>query len=192
MTASRAERSARTALFAATVPEGSLASETVAEAPPVRVWVRNGIAAWRFPLDRRELVRVLAAMGALALALGHDGLAGGVELYLVDDAAISAANHRCLGCPGPTNVLSFPGAGGLPGALLLSAETHARECLLYGQPPRPHALRLLAHGMAHLAGLDHGRAMDRLCAAFHEQAAAALSAMCGGRHDARGVGNARA
>ena len=68
----------------------------------------------------------------------------------------------------------LPGGEDLPGILLLSLDTLARECLLYGQEPAEHALRLLAHGMGHLAGLDHGPAMDRVCAACFDAARQAL------------------
>nr|WP_092153373.1 rRNA maturation RNase YbeY [Desulfovibrio legallii] len=98
----------------------------------------------------------------------------GVDLHILDDAGISAANRRFLGCVGPTNVLSFPGDAAMPGALLLSLDTLRRECLLYGQEPVEHCLRLLAHGMGHLCGLDHGPLMDALCADFAAAAAAAL------------------
>jgi metalloprotein, YbeY/UPF0054 family len=98
-----------------------------------------------------------------------------VELHLLNDAAISAANRRCLGCTGPTNVLSFPGGSDAPGSLLFSLDTLRRECLLYGQEPAEHALRLLAHGMAHLCGLDHGEQMDAASAVFMQAAAAALA-----------------
>lgn len=112
-------------------------------------------------------------MCAAAAALGRP--VAGVDLYLVTDAAMAGANTRHLGCVGPTNVLSFPGASGMAGTLLLSLDTLGRECLLYGQQPVEHLLRLLAHGMGHLAGLDHGPEMDALCAACHEAAQAGLA-----------------
>lgn len=112
-----------------------------------------------------------------------------VELYLIDDAAMAVANARHMGCSGPTNVLSFPGAAGpaqepgvagaagsrMAGTLLLSLDTLERECLFYGQEPAGHLLRLLAHGMGHLAGLDHGPEMEALCAACQEAAVAGLA-----------------
>lgn len=97
----------------------------------------------------------------------------GVELHLLTDSAMAEVNAAHLSCPGPTNVLSFPGGPGMAGTLLLSLDTLERECLFYGQAPREHLLRLLAHGMAHLAGLDHGPEMDALCAALTEAAEAA-------------------
>ena len=100
----------------------------------------------------------------------------GVELHLLTDAAMAEANALHMACPGPTNVLSFPGGSGMAGTLLLSLDTLERECLFYGQDPREHLLRLLAHGIGHLAGLDHGPGMDALCAALMEAAEAASAA----------------
>lgn len=115
----------------------------------------------------------------MASMLEKAGLAGfRVELSILDDAGITLLHKQSLGCEGPTNILSFPAGEGhvfweksperenappLLGWLALSADTFARECFLYGQTPEKHCLRLLAHGIAHLAGLDHGEEMDRLC-----------------------------
>lgn len=130
----------------------------------VRIQAHYAAHAWLLPLGRREVAHVLRAM--LRALTGCEARAPErIELHLLDDAAMSAANLHFMGCTGPTNVLSFPGGEGLPGILLLSLDTLARECLLYGQEPTEHFLRLLSHGMGHLAGLDHGPVMDRLCAA---------------------------
>lgn len=104
----------------------------------------------------------------------HGRQVEGVDLYLITDARMARANGRHLGCTGPTNVLSFPGACGMAGTLLLSLDTLERECLLYGQEPVEHLLRLLAHGLGHLAGLDHGPEMEALCAACEDAARAGL------------------
>ncbi len=94
-----------------------------------------------------------------------------------------------MGCPGPTNVLSFPleeelAEASAPdgpqtfqlGSLVLSVDAVRREAGLYGQDPREHCLRLLAHGLGHLAGYDHGPEMDTLCAAMLEAAQRWLNA----------------
>ncbi len=130
--------------------------------------LRRAGFAWQCPFSRRELEAVLDAMRR---ACGLDGVS--LELILADDGVIAGVNAHFLGCAGPTNILSFPpasrpGMGGEPGrtgetggaSLVLSLDTLERECLLYGQNAAEHALRLLAHGMAHAAGLDHGPAMD--------------------------------
>ncbi len=127
----------------------------------IRVSRHSGLA-WKCPFSRRELLVVLEAMRA-SCGLGEVP----VDLILADDAFISAVNAERLGCAGPTNVLSFPpapgfGPSGGRALLLLSVDTLERECLLYGQDPKEHTLRLVAHGLAHVGGLDHGPALDAL------------------------------
>lgn len=122
--------------------------------------------AWQIPFSRRELVAVLSAMRDAC------GLAGvPLDVTLADDALISQVNAEHLLCSGPTNILSFPpfagfgpGLGTAPGKgmLLLSLDTLQREAMLYGQDVAEYAMRLLAHGMTHLTGLDHGTKMDAL------------------------------
>jgi probable rRNA maturation factor len=128
----------------------------------------------RFPLSRFELGGLAEV---LLEALGLDGRT--FELKLVDDREIARLNSEFLGCTGPTNILSFPaheadeganadGAGGevgepsdqaFLGELALSVDTLSRETDLYGQAPLEHLARLLAHGLLHLAGFDHGEIM---------------------------------
>lgn len=115
----------------------------------------------RFPLTRRDL---LALLKTLLAAFALDGCR--VSLTLVDDDGIAVMNAKFMRCQGPTNILSFPeGDPEHPeelGALFLSVETLARETFLYGQAPEEHLARLLAHGLLHLAGYDHGPEMDAL------------------------------
>jgi len=114
-----------------------------------------------FPLSRRELTDLVARLLA-ALDLSRACL----SLTLIDDRGITLLNRQYLGCEGPTNILSFPEADpGRPevlGELFLSTETLAREAFLYGQEPARHLARLLAHGILHLSGHDHGPEMDAL------------------------------
>jgi len=130
----------------------------------------------RFPLARRELT---ALVESLLAALGLRG--SHLSLTLVDDAGVAALNAKFLNCPGPTNILSFPeGDPDCPqelGALFLSVETLAREAFLYGQNPAEHLARLLAHGILHLAGHDHGTEMDALTGMA---VTIAVDTVCGG------------
>ncbi|CAK7009214.1 MAG: Endoribonuclease YbeY [Desulfovibrio sp.] len=134
--------------------------------------------AWQTPFSRRELERILRAMRT---ACAFDDVP--LDVTLADDAFISEANAAYLACPGPTNILSFPPYGGLgpglgttPGAgiMLLSLDAVNREALLYGQDTAEHTLRLFAHGMAHLTGLDHSPEMEVL----EEKILAAGKAAC--------------
>jgi len=113
------------------------------------------------PLSRRELSALCACLTE-ALGLGQAAF----ELSIVDDESIAELNRNFLGVSGPTNVLSFPGTHpddpGYIGEIALSAPAAYREAVLYGQDPAAHLARLLAHGLLHLAGFDHGEAMEAL------------------------------
>lgn len=102
-----------------------------------------------------------------------------LNLLVVKDNDMIFYNTEQMGVYGPTNVLSFPEEEtdtpfiGKPeqsvkktrtnlGTLILSADTLLREAFLYGQPPTDHAVRLLAHGLVHLLGYDHGEEMWEL------------------------------
>lgn len=111
---------------------------------------------------RREWTAWLAAMRRTAFP--HGAALPAVELVVCGDGEIATANVRLLGCSGPTNILSFPEGGRSLGSLMLSAVTLERESVLYGQDVSAHARRLLAHGMGHLCGLDHGPEMEAFCA----------------------------
>ncbi|MCC8193607.1 MAG: rRNA maturation RNase YbeY [Deltaproteobacteria bacterium] len=125
--------------------------------PDTRV-VRQAGFSWQCPFSRKELA---AALDAMRQPCGLDAVP--LELTLTDDASISRINREFLGCRGPTNILSFPprsGGGPAAASLVLSLDTLERECLLYGQGVAEHTVRLLAHGMAHVGGYDHGPAME--------------------------------
>jgi probable rRNA maturation factor len=110
-----------------------------------------------------------------------------LDLVLVRDAGMADYNLRYMGCHGPTNVLSFPIDEQIAGpededvpvqlgSLVFSVDTLHRETLLYGQDPEEHCLRLLAHGLGHLVGYDHGPEMDELCSEMLSAAEAWLTA----------------
>ena len=115
------------------------------------------------PLHPREVRRLVLCMLRKLAAQSAD-----VELVFVRDAGIMELNRQYLRRQGPTNCLAFPDTGRfdafLGGSLFISLDTLYRECLLYGQSPTTHLCRILAHGFAHLAGFDHGKAMETMCA----------------------------
>lgn len=134
--------------------------------------------AWLSPLSPQELGHTLGAMlRAVAVAEAD------VELCLVRDAEMAALNLDFMDCSGPTNILSFPSPAasteccnpkqpvqesgcrhlGLAGSLVLSLDTLHREAWLYRQRVDAHCLFLLAHGLGHLAGFDHGPEMEMFC-----------------------------
>lgn len=72
-------------------------------------------------------------------------------------------NQRYRGRSGPTNVLAFAMAEGafsdlrpeLLGDVVISVDTLAREARRDGIARKAHLIRLLIHGILHLAGYDH-------------------------------------
>lgn len=102
-----------------------------------------------------------------------------LTLLVIKDNDMIFYNKEQMQVYGPTNVLSFPEDDsnaiflGLKevvikknrtrlGTLILSIDTLLREAYVYGQNPHAHAVRLLAHGLAHLLGYDHGEDMWEL------------------------------
>ncbi|WP_243360892.1 rRNA maturation RNase YbeY [Fundidesulfovibrio terrae] len=126
------------------------------------LWIEPGAALNpSLPLSKSELAPLVARL------LDVLGLAGAsVEVRMVDDAEIARLNLEFLGLPGPTNVLSFPAEDDerpdYLGEIALSVDTLTREAVLYGQDPAGHLVRLLAHGLLHLAGYDHGQVMEEM------------------------------
>lgn len=126
------------------------------------LWIESGAALNpTLPLSRSEMEPLL---DRLLVVLGLGGAS--VEVRFVDDAEIARLNGEFLGLPGPTNVLSFPAEDperpDYLGEIALSVDTLGREAVLYGQDPARHLVRLLAHGLLHLAGFDHGQAMEEM------------------------------
>lgn len=129
---------------------------------PGVLWIESGaLLDPALPLSRAEmrplLKRLLAALDLSGASL---------EVRFVDDAEMARLNASHLGLPGPTNVLSFPAEDperpDYLGELALSVDTLRREATLYGQPPEEHLIRLLAHGLLHLAGYEHGPNMEAM------------------------------
>jgi probable rRNA maturation factor len=102
----------------------------------------------------------------VAAALGE--LGGGdweLSILFCGDAFIRGLNRRYRGLDAPTDVLSFPQGGRLPGApvaagqvagdIVISLETLERNAAREGEEPEKELKRLLIHGMLHLQGLDH-------------------------------------
>jgi len=116
------------------------------------------------PIGRHEVAALAVQIGDI-LGLSTASL----DIRITTDFGIAGLHARYLGCVGPTNVLSFPNEYG-GGSLVLNAQAVAREAWLYAQDPLEHWVRLVAHGLLHLYGLDHGPAMDAATETAVEQA----------------------
>ncbi len=89
----------------------------------------------------------------------------------MDDAQIARLNQQYLSRNYPTDVLSFPMAGGpspginsfLLGDVVISVETAQRSARKKNCSLHAELARLLIHGILHLMGYDHEHAQsDRL------------------------------
>lgn len=128
---------------------------------------------WHLPFCKRELSQAIQQMFSVLQNRGQQ-YPDSLELLLVRDGVMSVFNQQYMGCLGPTNILSFPADNDFLGSLMLDVDAVYRECCLYAQKPGEHCLRLLAHGLAHLAGYDHGQEMDKICATMVDQALSLL------------------
>ena len=122
-------------------------------------------APWLLPLSRRELHTALALMLARA---PHPLPFNALEVTICRDTTSAVTNMRAMGRQGATNILSFPAPPpsvheAMPACLLLNADAVRREALLYTQDVGRHSLHLLAHGLCHVLGYEHGPEMDALC-----------------------------
>ena len=164
-------------------PQGRAGHPGRGQAPScIDVRAASPQASALLPVPLRELAGMLARMRERAEALCRAGRCPGcpsaVELAVAGDGAMAALNRRAMGVAGPTNILSFPAADASAGArasLALSSAALARESLLYGQHPLEHLARLLAHGMAHVCGFDHGPAMDAFAGELEAEGLAFLA-----------------
>lgn len=132
------------------------------------------------PVDRGTLRALVECLWRRAGKLHEEGRIDGVPcavtLALLTDGQIAAVNSAALGVPGPTNILSFPGTDYEDEAeLALAVETLLRESVLYGQEPADHLVRLLAHGLLHVCGLDHGERMEACQTVLEEAGRAVVS-----------------
>ncbi|MDR2503753.1 MAG: rRNA maturation RNAse YbeY [Deltaproteobacteria bacterium] len=123
---------------------------------------------WLLPFSLSELTCALKIMlthlppsgRPVAGRVRSPRLRPALELALLDDADMAELNISSLHSPGPTNILAFPSAG--LGWMALSVETVLREADIYKEEKSFYALRMLAHGLAHLRGYVHGEEMDEL------------------------------
>jgi len=124
-------------------------------------------SAWRRAFPGAAACVRRAAHAALD-AGGMDSLpAGGICIVLADDRLQRRLNREFRGRDKSTNVLSFDGAPGALGDVVLALETIAAEAEAQGKTLAAHVAHLVVHGVLHLMGYDHerpgqARRMERL------------------------------
>jgi probable rRNA maturation factor len=112
----------------------------------------------KIPIHTGEVGR---AAKKILSALGYESY--DLSVVLVADEEITRLNRRYFHRNRPTNVISFPMAGGEPsglptrvlGDVVISAETASRQAGEAGRRREEEILFLLIHGILHLVGYDH-------------------------------------
>ncbi len=79
-----------------------------------------------------------------------------LSILLADDVTLRELNRRFRNLDRPTDVLSFPMDDPiLLGDVAISLDRVRAQAPLYGVSEEEELLRLLVHGILHLAGYDH-------------------------------------
>jgi len=108
--------------------------------------------------SNQKIARVVAA--ALKKAKKNKSL---VEVTFICNARMRALNKKYRGKDKTTDVLSFAmGEDGILGDVFISKTEAAKNAYHYGVSPQEEILRLLAHGVLHLLGYEHGPKMFRI------------------------------
>lgn len=99
---------------------------------------------------RRRVARAAAGVGRRSDA---------VHLVFVDDREIRRLNRRYRRKDKPTDVLSFAYDAGpgddVVGEVFVSLQTLSRDAKRLNVPAQHHAVRIVVHGLLHVAGYDH-------------------------------------
>jgi probable rRNA maturation factor len=107
---------------------------------------------------RGVLVRA-ATVPEVAARLPAD--ASAVAIRLTDDAEMADLNRTYAGEPGPTDVLSFAGAGDHLGDIAISWPATERQAARHRHDAKSELALLAVHGFLHLLGWDHAVARER-------------------------------
>lgn len=122
--------------------------------------------------QRKRPVRAAALRRRLeALARRHGAAGADVTVVVVGDRAMRTLNRRWRRLDRTTDVLSFslrdatPDGRSTLGDIVISAPEAARQAKAAGHGPDREMEILAVHGLLHLLGFNHGRAMSRAAAA---------------------------
>jgi probable rRNA maturation factor len=97
-----------------------------------------------------------------------------IAVMFCGDERIAELNGRYRGRDRPTDVLSFPRenettAGRVHGDIAVSLPALRRNAASFGVSEDEELKRLLAHGILHLAGMDHGRGRGGAMLTYQER-----------------------
>ena len=126
----------------------------------IRRAVRRTLASPPHPRSRRQ-ARANSSLSPLGGEGQGEGAVSTLTVLLSNDQRLRALNANFRGKDKPTNVLSFPSAGGggsYLGDIALGYGVVAREARAQKKKLSAHAAHLAIHGTLHLLGYDHEKA----------------------------------
>lgn len=103
---------------------------------------------------------------AVVVAKSEKNLSGTIEIAIVDNDKIRELNRIWRGKNKVTDVLSFAWsddkkiAAGMLGQIFISYPKILKQAKEYNVPVKEELARMAAHGILHIAGYTHGRAVD--------------------------------
>lgn len=116
----------------------------------------------RLRIDRPSLAAALGRLDADGRRFRGGCPAGSLSLAFLDDRALARLHGRFLGDPSPTDVITFPGAGGAAaGEICVSVDAARRRAGRSGRRFSAELTLYLVHGWLHLAGYDDTTAAAR-------------------------------
>ena len=94
-----------------------------------------------------------------SVADGEGFQRGAISIIIGDDEMLKSLNNKWLKIDAPTNVLAFDLSDGrhenVEGDIYISMDRVLAQADEHGLTPETELLRLIAHGMLHLCGMDH-------------------------------------
>ncbi|MGD8699796.1 MAG: rRNA maturation RNase YbeY [Gemmatimonadales bacterium] len=120
---------------------------------------------------------VVRAIRAVTQAEGIES--GEISVTFVDAVTMAALNETHLGRPGPTDVIAFNLAEPQQplGDVYICPEVAAESAEEWGVELREELLRLVIHGLLHVAGYDHPESQERLDSEMFRRQEAILAAV---------------
>ena len=120
---------------------------------------------------------VIRAIRAVTQAEGITG--GEISVTFVDASTIATLNETHLGRPGPTDVIAFNlSEPKRPlGDIYVCPEVAAKSAEEWGLELREELLRLVIHGLLHVAGHDHPEGEERFESDMFRRQEAILAAV---------------
>lgn len=91
-----------------------------------------------------------------AVAASHNRLVGPITYIFCDDAEILRVNREFLNHDYYTDIITFDYTRGrlIAGDIFVSLDTVASNAEMLGVSPRQELMRVIAHGVLHLCGID--------------------------------------